>query len=61
MLEALRDVNVTLEIKSIFLHILHDWSVALSHFSGFSFLFYSVVVIMVPDLCPHGTSPMYSG
>ena len=47
----------TLEIKSFFLQTLLEWSVALSHFSCFPLL-YLIVVILVPDLCPHSTFPM---
>ena len=49
-----------LEIKSFFLHTLFEWSFVFSHFPCTSFLFFLIVVLLVPDLCPHSTSPMHS-
>ena len=49
-----------LEIKSFFLHTLFEWSVVFSHFPCSSFLFFLIVILLVPDLCPHSTSPMHS-
>ena len=51
----------SLKIKSFFLHTLLDWSIALLHFSCFPSLFCLIIVILVFDFCPHGTSPIYSG
>ena len=51
----------TLEIKSFFLQTLLEWSLCgCLIFLVFPFLFYLIVVILVPDLCPHNTSPTYS-
>ena len=50
-----------LEIKSFFLHTLLDWSAACRIFLAFPFLFCLIIVILVPDFCPHSTSLMYSG
>ena len=51
----------SLEIKSFFLHTLLAWSMALSHFLVFPFLFYLIIIILVLNFCSHSTSPMYSG
>ena len=49
-----------LEIKSFFLHTLFEWSEVFPHFSCSSLPDFLIVVILILDLCPHSTSPMYS-
>ena len=56
------DVNILGQRLSIFsckLSLIGVWLYPI--FLVFPFMFYLIVVILVFDLCPHSTSPMYSG